>query len=154
MLLRALAAFLALPGLVGFAAPAAIAAFDPMGGGFFAPGLALMALGAALLLWCVRDFYVAGKGTLAPWAPPRDLVTVGLYRFCRNPMYVAVLTLVLGWAATLTSPLTAIYAAALAIGFHLRVVINEEPFLERRHGAAWRAYKARTPRWPPRLRRY
>ncbi len=61
-------------------------------------GVPLLGLGTVLLLWCVRDFYVAGRGTLAPWDPPRHLVTVGLYRVSRNPMYLAVLLVLTGWA--------------------------------------------------------
>ena len=63
-------------------------------------GLLPLLLGCAGLLWCVRDFYVFGKGTLAPWSPPERLVTAGLYRYSRNPMYVAVLLILLGWAAS------------------------------------------------------
>ena len=47
-------------------------------------------VGSIGLLWCVRDFYVRGRGTLAPWAPPEHLVVIGLYRFTRNPMYIAI----------------------------------------------------------------
>jgi protein-S-isoprenylcysteine O-methyltransferase Ste14 len=55
-------------------------------------------MGIFALVWCVRDFYVSGRGTLAPWDPPTRLVIIGLYRFLRNPMYVAVLTILVGWA--------------------------------------------------------
>ena len=97
--------------------------------------------------WCVRDFYVAGRGTLAPWAPPRHLVTVGLYRFSRNPMYVAVTFMLIGWAICFASRSLAIYAACVALAFHLRVVFGEEPWLARTHGRAWDEYRAQVPRW-------
>jgi protein-S-isoprenylcysteine O-methyltransferase Ste14 len=100
-----------------------------------------------LLLWCVRDFYVAGRGTLAPWSPPRRLVTVGPYRLSRNPMYVAVLLILCGWALTFASPTFWFYMACVAVAFHLRVVFFEEPWLARTHGAAWLAYRNRVPRW-------
>jgi protein-S-isoprenylcysteine O-methyltransferase Ste14 len=99
------------------------------------------------LLWCVRDFYVAGKGTLAPWDPPRHLVVAGLYRYTRNPMYVAVTLLLIGWAWTFAASGLLFYAAGVALAFHLRVVFGEEPWLARTHGDAWRDYAARVPRW-------
>src|SRR4051812_31874204 len=101
---RALLSFLLLPGVVAFAVPAWLASIDGRRGAGTWLGWIVVVAGAAILLWCVRDFYVAGKGTLAPWDPPRRLVVVGLYRFLRNPMYVGVLTLVLGWALVFGSP--------------------------------------------------
>ena len=112
-----------------------------------ADGLALLAPGVALLLWCVREFYVAGRGSLAPWAPPRHLVTSGPYRWSRNPMYVAVLLVLAGWAATFRAPGLWTYAAILAIAFHLRVVLFEEPWLAERHGMRWTEYAAHVRRW-------
>ena len=148
MLWRALLAFLALPGIVAIAVPAWFAAASLRHGGtFHAVGLLPLAIGFALLLWCVRDFYVAGKGTLAPWSPPKYLVTTGLYRYSRNPMYVAVTTMLMGWALAFASPALAVYAAIVVVAFHLRVVFGEEPWLERTHGAAWDEYKSRVPRW-------
>jgi protein-S-isoprenylcysteine O-methyltransferase Ste14 len=150
MFVRALVAFLAMPGVVAGLIPALIVRADAHRQGVFAPGFGLLALGLALLLWCVRDFYVAGKGTLAPWSPPRRLVAVGLYRVVRNPMYVAVLTVVLGWGLSFTSTPLALYALVLAIAFHLRVVLHEEPWLRQQFGADWIAYAAAVPRWLPR----
>jgi protein-S-isoprenylcysteine O-methyltransferase Ste14 len=143
--LRALLAFIALPGVVAFLIPLWIAS-----GSQPAPGIAaVIALGAGLatLLWCVGSFYVSGKGTLAPWAPPRQLVTTGLYRFSRNPMYIGVLLVLAGWALLYQSSVLAWYAAAIAVAFHLRVILGEEPWLARTHGEAWSAYKRRVPRW-------
>ena len=151
MLLRALLAFLALPGVVAFAVPLLIAATDPVRGAIVLPGVAVVLVGCALLLWCVRDFYVAGKGTLAPWDPPRRLVVVGLYRHVRNPMYVAVLTLVAGWAIVFASWRLAVYVAFLAVAFHVRVVWHEEPWLAAQFGETWRRYRAHVRRWWPRL---
>ena len=85
MFLRALLAFLMVPVVVAGIVPFTLALYDPFKGtGSLAGGL-LLAIGLAILLWCVRDFYVSGKGTLAPWDPPKHLVTVGLYRYVRNP---------------------------------------------------------------------
>ena len=95
----------------------------------------------------VRDFYVAGKGTLAPWTPPKRLVVVGLYRFSRNPMYIAVSTILLGWVLAFQTRTLLIYAVFVLIAFHLRVVYGEEPWLARKHGRQWLEYRARVPRW-------
>ncbi len=153
MFARALLAFLALPGLAAVLAPPLIALRDPWRGQTWQPGLAVMCAGALVLLWCVRDFYVSGKGTLAPWDPPKRLVVVGLYRWVRNPMYVGVLSLVLGWTLYLASPFLAAYAGLLAVGFHLRVVMHEEPWLDSQFGEQWQNYKTAVPRWIPHVRR-
>src|SRR3954467_3723451 len=99
MLWRALFAFLALPGMVAIVVPALFAMRRmEAGGAFHALGLLPLGVGFGLLLWCVRDSYVARRGALSPWAPPRNLVTRGVYRFSRNPMYVAVALMLGGWA--------------------------------------------------------
>jgi protein-S-isoprenylcysteine O-methyltransferase Ste14 len=146
MFIRALIAFLALPGIVAFAIPAAwiLAANAPLA---HPAGLGLLIVGAAALLWCVRDFYVQGKGTLAPWSPPARLVIVGLYRYTRNPMYVAVTLILLGWAVSFGIAGLVTYAIIVAIAFQLRVVFGEEPWLARRHGQQWTEYARRVPRW-------
>ena len=126
LFLRALVAFLALPGMVAGVIPwLIVSAGEPRASGWPWPGRLLMAAGLCILLWCVRDFYVAGKGTLAPWDPPTTLVRAGLYRFTRNPMYVGVLTLVSGWTLSSGSRTLAVYTAGLALAFHLRVIFYE-----------------------------
>jgi protein-S-isoprenylcysteine O-methyltransferase Ste14 len=148
MFFRALFAFLALPGVVAILVPALIAAHRVEAGALFYPlGLLPLLVGFALLLWCVRDFYVAGRGTLAPWSPPRHLVTTGLYRYSRNPMYVAVTSMLSGWALCFASATLAIYTGFVIGAFHLRVVYGEEPWLARTFGAEWEKYRARVPRW-------
>jgi protein-S-isoprenylcysteine O-methyltransferase Ste14 len=145
---RALLAFLALPGVVAIAVPAWLAAGAWRAGASLRPiGLLPLLVGFALLVWCAREFYVNGKGTLAPWSPPRHLVTTGLYRYSRNPMYVAVAMMLAGWALAFVSASIAIYAGFVIGAFHLRVVYGEEPWLARTHGAAWDEYRARVPRW-------
>jgi len=147
MFTKALLAFLALPGVVAFAVPASwlLAAghtqlVQPL-------GLVPLIVGCLALLWCVRDFYVRGKGTLAPWSPPANLVVVGLYRYTRNPMYVAVTLILVGWAVSFGLPGLYVYAGIVALAFHLRVVFGEEPWLARKHGAQWHEYARRVPRW-------
>jgi protein-S-isoprenylcysteine O-methyltransferase Ste14 len=145
---HALFAFLVLPGVVALLIPAIIGMRELNAGGeFAAAGLLPLVAGFALLLWCVRDFYVSGRGTLAPWSPPQNLVTVGLYRYSRNPMYLAVTMMLAGWTVLFWSPTLAIYTGSVMLGFHLRVVFGEEPWLARTHGAAWDEYKSKVPRW-------
>lgn len=145
MFIRALIAFLAFPGIVAFAVPLLMARFDFSN--FNLLGIPVLIAGIVLLLWCVRDFYVAGKGTLAPWSPPQTLVTTGLYCFSRNPMYIAVTLILSGWTLGFHLSALLIYTLLVALAFHLRVVFGEEPWLARRYGDAWRAYKERVPRW-------
>ncbi len=149
--LKAALAFLLLPGTVAFAVPLLILTPDLPGFRMWS-GAPLLAAGGFLLLWCVRDFYVEGKGTLAPWSPPQHLVVSGLYRLSRNPMYVAVLLIVSGWATGFRSRTLTIYAVCVAIAFNLRVVFGEEPWLVRRYGDEWERYRARVPRWFGRYR--
>ena len=148
MFLRALFAFLALPGVVAFAIPIWLIRTSHLELRY--PwSLALVACGCSGLLWCVRDFYVFGKGTLAPWSPPQHLVTSGLYRYSRNPMYVSVTLILVGWAAAFYAErgVLGAYALIVAVAFYVRVVLFEEPWLQRRHGAEWTAYARRVRRW-------
>jgi protein-S-isoprenylcysteine O-methyltransferase Ste14 len=147
LLARALAAFLIFPMMVGFVIPlwllgrgAEMRTFHPL-------GIVPLSAGTGLLLWCVRDFYVIGSGTLAPWDPPRRLVVIGLYRWSRNPMYVAVSLILLGWATAFRSCGLLSYALIMMVVFHLRVVLFEEPWLARTHGELWKRYRSRVPRW-------
>jgi protein-S-isoprenylcysteine O-methyltransferase Ste14 len=110
-------------------------------------GVALVFTGTVLLLWCVRNFYVVGRGTLAPWSPPQALVKTGPYRLSRNPMYVAVSLILCGWAIGFESPRHAIYAVVVMLVFFLRVKFGEEPALDRQFYEEWRRYKMRVRRW-------
>jgi len=144
---KALFAFLVLPGILIFAVPLI---WLWLTGGFQLAqplGLVLLALGLIGVLWCIRDFYVSGKGTLAPWSPPEKLVRVGLYRFSRNPMYICGVLILLGWAVSFCSWFLFIYTLLVVIGFSLRVVRYEEPVLARQFGEEWEEYVNRVPRW-------
>jgi protein-S-isoprenylcysteine O-methyltransferase Ste14 len=144
MLWRALLAFVALPGVVAFALPLSLArAATPV----HPAALALVVAGTALLLACAREFYVAGRGTLAPWSPPRHLVVTGAYRFSRNPMYLAVALVLAGWATLYASSALWTYGGAVVVLFHLRVLLFEEPWLTRTFGGEWDRYRERVPRW-------
>ena len=154
MLWHALVAFIVLPGTVAFIVPLfVIAPSTP----FRAEGLLPLALGTVTLLWCVRDFYAAGKGTLAPWSPPKELVVSGPYLVSRNPMYIAVSLILWGWALGYRSWALGIYALAVLVAFHLRIVLHEEPWLSRTFGEHWVRYRSQAPRWlgwPRWLRRW
>ena len=147
MLGRAVAAFLALPGVVAFAIPIAMGASAGRAVRRVAVAALVLCVGTLLLLWCVREFYVTGRGTLAPWAPPERLVTSGPYRFSRNPMYLGVITILLGWWLLWDSRTLLIYTLAVMCAVYLRVRLAEEPWAARDFGAEWEAYRARVPRW-------
>jgi protein-S-isoprenylcysteine O-methyltransferase Ste14 len=144
---RALFAFLVLPGTFAFLVPVLLLTSQVRGRGVHLPGLIPLVLGTTLLLWCVREFYVAGKGTLAPWAPPQKLVVTGPYRYSRNPIYIAVGMILCGWALAFHSRALTVYAVVVMFAFHFRVVLGEEPWLAQTHGEQWVQYKARVPRW-------
>ena len=147
MFVKALLAFLALPGMVAFAVPAGLLWVTGHTRLAHPLALPLSAIGLAGLLWCVANFHTAGKGTLAPWAPPRFLVSSGPYRYSRNPMYLSIALLLLGWALAFTSIVLLAYTMLVIAAFHIRVVRGEEPWLARTHGEAWTRYASRVPRW-------
>ena len=101
----------------------------------------------------MRDFYVAGKGTLAPWDPPQHLVMIGLYRYTRNPMYLAVLCILLGWTIIIAELFLLFYFFIFVLVFNLRVVKYEEPWLALTYEANWEEYCSAVPRWLFRLKR-
>jgi len=115
-------------------------------------GIPLMAAGAAVILTCIVDFARRGRGTLAPVDPPRKLVTAGLYRYVRNPMYVGVVTTLAAEALFFGSRSLIIYAAAAWLVFHVWVLVYEEPHLESAFGEEYAHYRAAVPRWIPRTR--
>jgi protein-S-isoprenylcysteine O-methyltransferase Ste14 len=114
-------------------------------------GGALAAAGLTCLVACFARFALEGRGTPAPVAPTETLVISGLYRYVRNPMYVAVVAIVVGQALIFSSLSLLIYAAVVWTSFHLFVLLYEEPALRRRYGHAYDAYQSRVPRWLPRF---
>lgn len=147
MFLRALIAFLALPVMVAGVVPFLISRIPvscPAGSPW---GWVPLLPGAVILISTVVSFYHRGKGTLAPWDPPKQLVIQDLYRFNRNPMYVGVILIVIGWAILTGSCWNTLYAVVVAIVFHLRVVAYEEPEMQRLFGPEWESYKKSVPRW-------
>jgi|SRR5437899_4572776 len=115
-------------------------------------GVALIAGGLYLLIECFGRFALQGRGTPAPIAPPERLVVSGPYRRVRNPMYVAVIALILGQAALFEDLRLVGYAAAVWLAFHLFVLLYEEPALRRAFPHDYAAFVAAVPRWRPRIR--
>jgi protein-S-isoprenylcysteine O-methyltransferase Ste14 len=115
-------------------------------------GVVLITMGLASLVESFARFVVKGSGTPAPVAPPTELVVSGQYRLVRNPMYVAIVSMVAGQALVLGRAALAMYAAGLWLLFHLWVLIYEEPHLRRRFGASYERYCSRVHRWLPRVR--
>jgi protein-S-isoprenylcysteine O-methyltransferase Ste14 len=114
-------------------------------------GLLLLAGLVALIQAFVR-FVVEGLGTPAPVAAPERLVVGGVYRYVRNPMYVVVLTVIVGQALLLGRLVLLLYAAAAWLVVAAFVRLYEEPTLARRFGADYEAYRRAVPAWRPRLR--
>lgn len=112
-------------------------------------GLALVGIGVAVYLWCAFEFVVGGRGTPAPIDPPGTLVRAGPYLFSRNPMYVALVTVLLGEALALRQSTLLVYAVLAFLGCHLWILTYEEPRLQARFGERFSAYRAEVPRWVP-----
>jgi protein-S-isoprenylcysteine O-methyltransferase Ste14 len=117
-----------------------------------AAGFALLGTGLAVLLSAFVRFVMEGSGTPAPVAPTRQLVIGGMYRYVRNPMYLAVLAIVLGQALVSWRPILIAYAAVVAIAFVAFVRGYEEPTLRRTFGDRYEVYRRAVPGWWPRLR--
>ncbi|RWA59511.1 isoprenylcysteine carboxylmethyltransferase family protein [Mesorhizobium sp.] len=119
--------------------------------GFVPLGSILVVAAAGVLLHAFARFALEGLGTPAPVAPTEKLVVGGVYRHVRNPMYVAVLSIILGQVLIFSSWAVLVYgliAAAAMISF---VKVYEEPTLARRYGAEYETYRRAVPGWLPRL---
>ncbi len=149
--------FCVAPGLVAGVGPGAIADWQIgpsfLGFGFFRViGVMLIIIGAAGLLESIARFAVKGRGTPAPFASPSTLVVSGLYRYVRNPMYVAIVAAILGQALLFGSIRVLGYMGVVWCLFHLFVVKCEEPMLRRQFGDSYSAYQAGVRRWWPRVK--
>lgn len=112
-------------------------------------GLLLIAAGITLLVACIVEFARRGRGTLSPVDPPRELVVSGLYRYVRNPMYLAVTTIVLGEVLLTRSTDLAIYWVIWFAAANVFVMLYEEPALHAQFGESYDAYRQRVGRWIP-----
>jgi protein-S-isoprenylcysteine O-methyltransferase Ste14 len=114
-------------------------------------GLFLIAAGLPILLDSFGRFALHGRGTPAPIFPTHHLVVNGIFRYVRNPMYVAVLSLILGQALVFGSVRVLEYGFAVWAAFYLFVLVYEEPTLQKTYGAEYEQFCANVPRWIPRL---
>jgi protein-S-isoprenylcysteine O-methyltransferase Ste14 len=114
-------------------------------------GWVVLVAGAAVVVEAFGRFVVEGIGTPAPVAPTEKLVVGGLYRYVRNPMYIAVAAVILGQAAVLGSWLLVAYALVFGASVWSFVHWYEEPALRRRFGAEYEEYLRTVPGWWPRL---
>ena len=117
-----------------------------------AVGAILVAAGLPLLLDSFARFAIQGLGTPAPVAPPQHLVVTGVYRYVRNPMYVAVSSLVFGQGLLFGSVQVLEYGLAVVVGFHLWVLVYEEPVLREKFGSEYDNYCKNVRRWWPRVK--
>lgn len=116
-----------------------------------AVGIVLIAAGLPVLVDSFARFALQGLGTPAPIAPTQNLVVTGLYRHVRNPMYVAVVAVILGQAVLFADRHLLAYGAVMWLIFHAFVLAYEEPVLAERYGTEYEAFRANVPRWIPRL---
>ena len=114
-------------------------------------GLVIGAAGAIVALWCVFSFALIGKGTPAPFDPPRKLVIQGPYRFVRNPMYIGAGLALASAALFFQSIHLLAFAAVFFIVTHLFIVRFEEPTLRRMFGQEYEDYCRKIGRWWPRV---
>jgi protein-S-isoprenylcysteine O-methyltransferase Ste14 len=110
-------------------------------------GLAPLVLGVLGLLWCEKDFIFKGRGTPMPIDAPKQLVSEGLYQYTRNPMYVSVLSILLGEAIFLQSAGLLAYFVYMSIVFHFFVTLYEEKHLKKIFGNSYIQYCSQVHRW-------
>jgi len=113
-------------------------------------GVLIMIAGTAVLLNAFVRFAWEGRGTPAPVAPTEELVITGPYRWVRNPMYLAVVAVIIGQALLLRQASLLIYAAVVAAAFVAFVKLYEERVLAERYGEVYRSYQATVSGWIPR----
>lgn len=112
-------------------------------------GTVVIAIGLAVLLRCIWEFAFHGKGTLAPFDEPRKLVVQGLYKYVRNPMYVGVVTILLGESLHFWSGRLALYTSIIFVAANVLIVGYEELRLRSKFGNDYERYCAEVGRWIP-----
>lgn len=117
-----------------------------------AAGTGCIAFGLFLMFQTISLFAGEGKGTLAPWEPPKNLVVKGVYRHVRNPMISGVLFILCGESLILGSFAMLSWFLIFLVGNILYLPLHEEPGLEKRFGESYSLYKRNVPRWIPRAK--
>ncbi len=112
----------------------------------------LWLLGGGTILWCFWDFTFKGRGTPLPLDPPKELVATGPYRYVRNPIYVGVLVIVMGYFLWFKSVWMIVYAVIAFLGVHLFVIFYEERTLKKKFGMVYENYCKSVPRWIPKFK--
>lgn len=115
-------------------------------------GMFLIFVGGLLAIWSYNLFVKIGKGTPAFYNPPKKFVITGPYKYVRNPMYIAGLSIILGLSFILQNSNLLVATFGFWLILHLFVLVFEEPQLERRFGKDYIEYKKRVPRWMPKIR--
>jgi protein-S-isoprenylcysteine O-methyltransferase Ste14 len=147
--------FLVAPTMVAIVVPWLLTGWQ-VGGSWPAPmlaavaGVICIAIGGVALIDSFARFVIDGLGTPAPVAPTEDLVVTGLYRWVRNPIYLALELVIVGQALLLRQSSLLVYAAIVGAAVAAFVYLYEEPTLTERYGARYVAYRAAVPRWIPR----
>jgi len=113
-------------------------------------GFLVIGVGLYVMWMTIGMFIRIGKGTLAPWAPTKKLVVVGIYRYVRNPMIMGVLTVLTGEAIAFLSARILVWALVFFLINNAFFLLYEEPNLEKKFGEEYREYKRMVPRWIPR----
>jgi protein-S-isoprenylcysteine O-methyltransferase Ste14 len=144
--------FVIAPGVMAGVVPWLITGYaDPAAPPYAVLGLALVVVGLAALVACFTQFVREGRGTPAPVAPTQELVVGGLYRWVRNPMYLAVGAVILGQAVIFTSVGVLVWLGLFGLAVVTFVVAYEQPTLRSTYGASYDAYCRAVPAWWPRL---
>ena len=152
LLLKNLLFTLVVPASVGFYVPLQLARGSPSGSGVLMPlAWAFFAFASGMYLWSVWNFAARGRGTPLPLDAPKNLVIQGPYRYTRNPMYVGLLSALLGWLLLFQTAVLAVYLFAGLVAVNLFVIGYEEPHLRQVFGEEYETYRARVPRWLPRF---
>jgi len=110
-------------------------------------GIILIICGAAFWIHSIALFHFLGKGTPVPIEPPKKLVIKGVYKYTRNPMYISVLIILLGYFFVFGYILLLLNLLSIAIFFHLFITRYEEPALKKKFGENYTEYCNKVPRW-------
>ena len=132
---------------IAWAAPKDVAEFALVG-----CGVIVLGIGLTLFAWSLILFWTRGRGTLAPWDPPRIFVAEGPYRYVRNPMISGVLLVLVAEALILRSWPHLLWAGVFLVLNLVYIPLVEEPMLAARFGPTYAAYKRHVRRFLPRVR--